>query len=73
MASPVVELSHAAAVAMAEGLRCGNRMRLLATIEDPRVVERILTHLVLPSVPVRPAPAHPPPGFAGDLGVDSLV
>ncbi len=23
---------------------CGNRMRLLATIEDPRVVEQILTH-----------------------------
>jgi hypothetical protein len=25
--------------------RCGNQMRLLATIDDPRVVEQILTHL----------------------------
>jgi hypothetical protein len=47
-------------------------MRLLATIEDPRVVERILTHLGLPSAPVRPAPAHPPAEFVGDLVVDPL-
>ncbi len=53
--------------------RCGNRMRLLATIEDPRVVERILTHLGLPSVPVLPAPAHAPPEFVGDLAADSVV
>jgi len=26
---------------------CGGRMRLIATIEDPRVVRRILTHLGL--------------------------
>lgn len=25
--------------------RCGGRMRLLATIEDPRVIRRILAHL----------------------------
>ena len=45
--------------------RCGNRMRLLATIEDPRVVARILTHLGLPSVPVRADPAQPPPAYVG--------
>jgi len=26
---------------------CGGRMRLIATIEDPRIVRRILTHLGL--------------------------
>ncbi len=41
--------------------QCGNRMRLLATIEDPRVVEQLLTHLGLPSERVRADPAHAPP------------
>ena len=41
--------------------QCGNRMRLLATIEDPRVVEQTLTHLGPPSAPVRADPAHAPP------------
>ena len=36
-------------------------MRLLATLEDPRVVEQILTHLGLPSELVRADPAQPPP------------
>src|SRR5438093_10919505 len=44
-----------------------NRMRLLAAIEDPRVVEQILTHLGLPSEPVRADPAQPPPASAADL------
>jgi hypothetical protein len=39
-------------------------MRLLATIEDPRVVEQILTHLALPSRPVRADPVQPPPAAA---------
>jgi hypothetical protein len=43
--------------------RCGNLMRLLATIEDPRVVEQLLTHLGLPSERVRADPAHPPPAI----------
>ncbi len=47
--------------------RCGNRMRLFATIEDPRVVEQILGHLGLPSAPVRADPAEPPPLVAADL------
>ena len=36
---------------------CGNRMRLLATLEDPQLVQQILTHLGLPSTPVRADPA----------------
>src|SRR5438094_7398002 len=34
---------------------CGGRMRLIATIEDPRVVRRILTHLGLAGDEHRPA------------------
>jgi hypothetical protein len=36
-------------------------MRRPATIEDPPVVEQILTHLGLPSERVRADPAHAPP------------
>src|SRR5206468_9672558 len=34
---------------------CGGRMRLIATVEDPRVVRRILTHLGLTGDQDRPA------------------
>ena len=53
--------------------QCGNRMRLLATIEDPRVVEQILAHLGLPSAPVRAGPAQPPPAAAANLFADTLA
>jgi hypothetical protein len=39
--------------------RCGGRLELLATIEEPAVVCRILTHVGLPAEPV--APRAPPP------------
>lgn len=48
-------------------------MRLLATIEDPRVVEQTLTHLGLPSAPVRADPAQPPPTTAANLFADALT
>jgi hypothetical protein len=38
--------------------RCGGRMRLLATLEEPRVVQKILRHVGLPAEPVA---ARPPP------------
>jgi hypothetical protein len=47
-------------------------MRLLATLEDLRVVEQILTHLGLPSKPVRADPTHPPPTSA-NLFADTLA
>jgi hypothetical protein len=53
--------------------RCGNRMRLLATIEDPRVVEQLLTRLGLPSAPMRAGPAQPPPTSASNLFADTLA
>jgi len=42
-------------------------MRVLATIEEPRVIKQILSHLGLPSAPVRPDPAQPPPEDGADL------
>ncbi|MFQ5521008.1 MAG: hypothetical protein ACE5FK_06395 [Candidatus Methylomirabilia bacterium] len=45
--------------------RCGGRMRLIATIEDPRIIHRILSHLGLPTEGPRPPPAR-----AADLFAD---
>ncbi|MCC6766556.1 MAG: hypothetical protein IT293_18005, partial [Deltaproteobacteria bacterium] len=46
---------------------CGARLRFLATIEDPPVVQRILRHLGLPTDTPGPAPARPPPGAEDEL------
>ena len=45
-------------------------MRLIATIEDPRVIRRILAHLRLPPEGPDPSPSRPPPGATGDLFAD---
>jgi hypothetical protein len=50
--------------------RCGGRMRLIATIEDPRVIRRILAPLRLPTQGSDPSPSRPPPGATGDLFAD---
>ena len=39
---------------------CGGRLRLVATIADPRVIARILAHLGLPLEPPCPAPPRQP-------------
>ena len=44
---------------------CGGRLRLLATIEDRAVVEKILTHLGLPADPPCPSPARTPEWLPG--------
>lgn len=36
---------------------CGGRLRLIATITDSSVIDKILTHLGLPSEPPTPTPA----------------
>jgi hypothetical protein len=41
--------------------RCGGRMTLLATIDDPHVIRRILSHLRLPADIPQPHPSRPPP------------
>ncbi len=51
--------------------RCGGRMRLIATIEDPRLIRRILAHLELPPEGPTACPARPPPpGRSADLFSD---
>ena len=44
---------------------CGGRLRLLATIEQGAVVEKILTHLGLATGPPPPAPAREAPWLPG--------
>jgi len=41
--------------------RCGGRMALIATIDDPAVVRKILTHLGLPSDAPEARLTRPPP------------
>ncbi|MCY4660502.1 MAG: hypothetical protein OXF93_11920 [Acidobacteria bacterium] len=41
--------------------RCGGRLQLIAVIEDPAVIERILRHLGLPTDIPEARPARPPP------------
>jgi hypothetical protein len=40
---------------------CGGRLRLLATIEEPQVVRKILSHLGIPTECPEPLPARSPP------------
>ena len=55
--------------------RCGDRLELIALIEDPSVIRRILTHLGLPAeVPTaRPARPPPPPIGGADTWYDDDV
>ena len=42
--------------------RCGGRLRVIASIKEPAVIERILKHLGREAVPVDPAhPSRAPP------------
>jgi hypothetical protein len=41
--------------------RCGDRLELIALIEDQKVIRRILSHLDLPTVVPAARPARPPP------------
>ena len=48
--------------------RCGGRLRLLALIDAPSVIQRILAHLGLPTaVPAARPPRAPPLGFDDDV------
>jgi hypothetical protein len=41
--------------------RCGDNLELIALIEDPTVIRRILSHLGVPTEVPAPGPARPPP------------
>lgn len=45
--------------------RCGGRLRLIALIDDPAVVRRVLQHLDLPTEVPEARPARAPPLLAG--------
>jgi len=40
--------------------RCEARLRVIATVQDPRVVQAILAHLARSGAPAPPGPAAPP-------------
>jgi hypothetical protein len=42
---------------------CGGRLRLIATINDPSVIEKILGHLALPTEAPMPMPAQVTTGW----------
>jgi len=44
---------------------CGGRLRLVATIEHPPALRRILSHLGLPTEVPRPLPPRAPPEASG--------
>jgi hypothetical protein len=48
--------------------QCGGRLRLLALLEHPLIVERILRHLGLPTERPEPRPARAPPLPSVDAG-----
>jgi hypothetical protein len=50
--------------------RCGGRMRLLATIEDPQVIRTILAHLGLPTEVPFLSPPRPSPARAAEIVAD---
>ena len=56
-------MRHTFAVDVFACARCRGRMRLVATIEDPVVIRKILTHLGLPTEV--PAPRPPPSDLFG--------
>ncbi len=45
-------------------LKCGGKIRIIAAIEDPAVIKKILTHLGLASIPPKWAAARGPPSEA---------
>ncbi len=45
---------------------CGGRLRLVATIADPRVIARILAHLGLPLLAPCPVPPRQPSWLSSD-------
>jgi len=41
--------------------RCGGRLRVIATVQDPRAVQALLAHLARSGAPAPPGPAPPAP------------
>ena len=59
---------------LAKCTQCGGNTKIIAAIEEPEVIVKILTHLRLPTRPPRLAPARgPPPTQGRDLGIDPTI
>jgi hypothetical protein len=48
--------------------RCGGRLRVIATVQDPAVVRAILAHLGVAPAPDHPGPAPPQPDHTAASG-----
>jgi uncharacterized protein YbaR (Trm112 family) len=57
-------MRHAFDIDMLACPRCGGRLRLVATLEDPHVIRAILAHLGLPAEVPQPDPPQPPAAYA---------
>ena len=53
--------------------RCGGRLRLIATVDNPHVIREILAHLELPTAVPHPDPPRPPPAEPPRLFADVLA
>jgi hypothetical protein len=54
-------MARAFEVDVLECISCGSRLRLIATIDNPDVMRKILAHLGLPTQIPAPLPARSPP------------
>jgi len=61
-------LKRVFAVDVLRCVKCDGRRRVLAVVDEPAAVKKILEHIGLPSTPVTTAPARgpPQPSFAFD-------
>ena len=53
--------------------RCGGRLGLVATVDDPHAIHEILAHLGLPPEVPHPDPPQPPPAEPPRLLADVLA
>ena len=53
--------------------RCAGRMQLIATIDDPAVIQRILAHLGLPGARDGPPPPAAVPGERAEQSAQPCV
>jgi hypothetical protein len=54
-------LMRRVSISMPSPARCGGRLRVLATVQDPRAVQAILAYLARSNTPAPPGPAPPAP------------
>jgi len=53
--------------------RCGGRLRVIATVQDPLAVQAILAHLRRSGAPEPPGPAPPASAAIGSCSVTGIL